>query len=55
MSKPEKKKLTEMSDEELRAYVKSLIKKEGLPTPELTEELAKRILRNIFSADRDKR
>lgn len=55
MSEPEKKKLTEMSDEELRAYVKSLIKKEGLPPPELTKELAQRILKNIFHPDRDKR
>ncbi|MEK7211034.1 MAG: hypothetical protein AAB731_00185 [Patescibacteria group bacterium] len=50
MSKPAKKDLAKMTDKELRAFVRGLIKKEDLPPSELTEEEMWRILRKIFSA-----
>ena len=36
MSKPAKKDLAKMTDKELRAFVRGLIKKEDLPPSELT-------------------
>ena len=49
MSKPAKKDLAKMTDKELRAFVRGLIKKENLPSPEWTDEQVHRIL-EIFSA-----